>query len=64
GAEVARFPPEPLRYLGARVVRAAIGRKDRAEHAGRAAGALTERLAALAPAGLVPVAEKSAAKDP
>ena len=64
GAEVARFPPEPIRYLGARVVRAAIGRKERAEDAGRAAGALTERLAALAPAGLVPVAEKSAAKQP
>jgi glycine/D-amino acid oxidase-like deaminating enzyme len=62
-AEVARFPPEPMRYFGARLVRAAIGRKERAEDQGRVAGALTERLAALAPAGLVPVPEKGAAKE-
>jgi glycine/D-amino acid oxidase-like deaminating enzyme len=29
------FPPEPLRYLGARTIRAAITRRERAEEAGR-----------------------------
>lgn len=50
-----RFPPEPLRYLGGRVVRAAIARKERAEDRGRRPGRLTSVLAALAPGGLVPV---------
>jgi glycine/D-amino acid oxidase-like deaminating enzyme len=47
-----RFPPEPVRSLGARVVRAAVMRKERAEAAGTRPRGLDERLAKLAPAGL------------
>ena len=46
------FPPEPFRYLGGRLVRAAVARKDAAERRGRAPGALDRWLAGLAPAGL------------
>lgn len=49
-----RFPPEPVRYLGGLLVRAAVARTERAEDEGRRPGALAGRLAALAPAGLVP----------
>jgi glycine/D-amino acid oxidase-like deaminating enzyme len=49
------FPPEPVRYVGAHVVRAAVARKERAEDRGRSADALTAFVAGLAPAGLVPV---------
>jgi glycine/D-amino acid oxidase-like deaminating enzyme len=49
------FPPEPVRFFGGNLVRAAIARKERSEDAGRAVGGLTRRLVALAPAGLVPV---------
>ena len=49
------FPPEPIRSVGARVVRAAVARRERAEDAGRRPGPLTARVASLAPAGLVPV---------
>ena len=41
-------------YLGGRVVRAAVGRKEAAEDAGRHPRAVDVRLAGLAPAGLVP----------
>jgi putative aminophosphonate oxidoreductase len=47
-----RFPPEPVRYLGAKVVRAAVARKERAEAAGEPSRGLDDRLAKLAPAGL------------
>lgn len=50
-----KFPPEPIRYLGARAVLAALDRKERAEDAGRSVGPLTRAAANLAPAGLVPV---------
>jgi putative aminophosphonate oxidoreductase len=49
------FPPEPVRYLGGRVVRAAVARKERAEDRGRRPDAPTRFVAGLAPAGLVPV---------
>jgi putative aminophosphonate oxidoreductase len=49
------LPPEPLRYAGARIVRAAVARAERAEDAGRRPGRVTARVAALAPAGLVPL---------
>lgn len=48
-------PPEPVRYLGGRLVRAAVARKERAEDAGKRPDPVTARVAALAPAGLVPV---------
>jgi putative aminophosphonate oxidoreductase len=46
------FPPEPVRFLGAKLVRAAVLRKERAEAAGEAPRGLDDRLARLAPAGL------------
>jgi hypothetical protein len=46
------FPPEPVRFLGAKIVRAAVVRKERAEANGHAPRGLDDRLAALAPAGL------------
>ena len=44
-----RFPPEPVRYVGAHVVRGAVVRKERDERAGRPVPAVARRLAALAP---------------
>ena len=49
------LPPEPLRYVGGRVVRAAVARKERAQDAGRQPALLDRALARLAPAGLVPL---------
>jgi putative aminophosphonate oxidoreductase len=49
------LPPEPVRYLGGKVVRAAVGRKERAEDAGRNPRRLDLLLAGLAPAALVPL---------
>jgi len=46
------FPPEPVRFLGAHLVRAAVARRARAENADMRAGWLVRRIAALAPAGL------------
>jgi hypothetical protein len=46
------FPPEPVRFLGAHVVRAAVRRKETVEAAGGRPGRLVTRVAALAPAGL------------
>ena len=43
------FPPEPLRYLGGRVVRAAVARKEAAEDEGRRPDRLTSSLAGLTP---------------
>jgi glycine/D-amino acid oxidase-like deaminating enzyme len=48
------FPPEPVRYVGGLVVRAAVARKERAEDEGRAPSRLDTRLVSFAPAGLVP----------
>jgi putative aminophosphonate oxidoreductase len=53
--DVGRFPREPLRYFGGRMVLAANRRKETAESQGRAAGPLTRALAGQAPAGLAPV---------
>jgi putative aminophosphonate oxidoreductase len=49
------LPGEPWRYLGGRVVRGAVARKERAQDAGRRPARLDRALARLAPAGLVPV---------
>jgi glycine/D-amino acid oxidase-like deaminating enzyme len=48
-----RLPPEPVRYLGGRLVRAAIARKEQAEDAGARAGRMTVALAGLDPTGFV-----------
>ena len=47
-----RFPPEPIRYVGAHVVRAAVARKERAESRDEKPSWIDARLARLAPAGL------------
>ncbi|MCY1195865.1 Gamma-glutamylputrescine oxidoreductase [compost metagenome] len=53
-----RFPPEPFRYVGSRMVKAALVRKEAAEDRGRAPARLDTMLAGLAPGGLVPVGTK------
>jgi glycine/D-amino acid oxidase-like deaminating enzyme len=55
-----RFPPEPVRYLGGRLVRSAVERKEDAEDRGGRAGRLTLLLAELAPSGLVPLKKAQA----
>jgi len=52
GAHARRFPPEPIRYLGAHVVREAIVRKERSEALGLAPNRVAVALASLAPSGL------------
>ena len=46
------LPPEPIRYVGALMVRAAIKRKDRLDHLGRKPGVVVRALAAMAPGGI------------
>jgi glycine/D-amino acid oxidase-like deaminating enzyme len=46
------FPPEPFRYLGGKMVRDAVIRKEKAELEGRTAAVLDRLLSRLAPAGL------------
>ena len=48
------FPPEPLRYVGARLVRYAVDRSDHAADEGRVPGVVVRGLTRLAPAGLSP----------
>ena len=52
GRSVRMFPPEPIKFLGAHIVRTAVARKERAEWLDAAPSWLSRRLAALAPAGL------------
>jgi glycine/D-amino acid oxidase-like deaminating enzyme len=47
----ARFPPDPVRFLGGLAVRRAVGRKERLETDGGSAGPVVRGLAALAPKG-------------
>ncbi|MCZ8149048.1 MAG: FAD-dependent oxidoreductase [Roseomonas sp.] len=49
-----RFPDEPVRMVGAKLVLAAVARKDRLDHQGRPTGPITRRLAGFAPAALTP----------
>ncbi len=44
---LASFPPEPLRYIGASLIRQAMIRRDRAEAGGRTAGRLSTLIADL-----------------
>lgn len=46
------LPPEPIRYIGAHMVRAAIARKDRLDHLDRDPGPIIRTLAGLAPGGI------------
>jgi putative aminophosphonate oxidoreductase len=50
--ELGRFPREPIRWVGAHLVRAAVTRKERAESRDETPSWIDERLATLAPAGL------------
>lgn len=50
-----RFPPEPVRYVGALMVRDAVRRQMSASDGGRRASYLTRRLAELGPTGLMKV---------
>jgi putative aminophosphonate oxidoreductase len=47
-----RFPPEPIRWIGAHIVRSAVARKERAEAEERRPSRLDVALSRLAPAGL------------
>ncbi|MEE8535587.1 MAG: FAD-dependent oxidoreductase [Kiloniellales bacterium] len=46
------FPPEPFRYLGSKVIRAAVKAKDAAEDRDEKPGLVVRGLASLAPAGM------------
>lgn len=48
-------PPDPLAYLGGRMVRAAVARKEQLEDQGRRVPPLVRRVAHLAPAAVVPM---------
>jgi len=48
------LPPEPFRFIGARMVRNALVRKESLEDQNRDSGPITNFLASLAPAGYVP----------
>jgi glycine/D-amino acid oxidase-like deaminating enzyme len=52
GRMAGRFPPEPIRFVGAHVVRGAVARKERAEIAGRRPSRIDVALSRLAPAGV------------
>ncbi|QCR38274.1 FAD-binding oxidoreductase [Nissabacter sp. SGAir0207] len=56
--KVKLLPPEPFRFVGARMVRNALVRKETLEDHDRDAGAFTTFLTALAPAGYVPNTKK------
>jgi putative aminophosphonate oxidoreductase len=48
------FPPDPIRYVGAHLVRTAVARKERAEEVGAQPSRLAVALAGLAPSGIIP----------
>jgi putative aminophosphonate oxidoreductase len=54
----ARFPPEPVRFVGGLVVREAVRRKERREDVGKRVDPLTRRIAALAPSGFFRVTRR------
>ena len=47
GARARRFPPEPFRYVGARIIREALVRKDEAQDEGRRPNALVRLVARI-----------------
>jgi len=52
--KIKRMPPEPFRFIGGHMVRSALVRKETLEDQNRDAGAWTNFLCSLAPAGYVP----------
>jgi hypothetical protein len=55
----ATLPPEPIRFLGGRLVRDGVARKERAEDAGREPDPVSKLATRLVPATFVPVREDS-----
>lgn len=53
-----QLPPQPFRYVGARMVRNALVRKESLQDEDRDAGLFTRFLCSLAPAGYVPTSRK------
>jgi glycine/D-amino acid oxidase-like deaminating enzyme len=49
-----RFPPDPVRFIGAHIVREGVARKEEAETLGRKPSRIAVALAGLAPAGMIP----------
>ena len=49
-----RFPPDPVRFIGAHIVREGVARKEEAETLGRTPSRIAVALAKLAPAGMIP----------
>lgn len=58
GYDPERFPPEPFRYVGARMVRSALARREAAEDVGKKPAKLDVALASFMPGGMVPVKAK------
>lgn len=58
GGSAERFPPEPFRYVGARVIRSALARREAAEDANEQPRPIDTALSNLMPGGLVPVKKK------
>jgi glycine/D-amino acid oxidase-like deaminating enzyme len=54
----ARFPPEPIRFVGGLVVRGAVRRKERREDVGKSVDPVTMRIAALAPSGFFRISRR------
>lgn len=52
GRAASRFPPEPIRFIGAHIVRAAVASKERAEIKDNKPSILSVQFSKLAPAGL------------
>jgi len=52
GRSAGRFPPEPIRWVGAHIVRSAVTRKEAAENRGETPSPVAVALSRFAPAGL------------
>lgn len=52
GRRAGGFPPEPIKYIGAHIVRAAVASKERAEIFDKRPSVLAAQLSKLAPSGL------------
>jgi hypothetical protein len=63
GIPAARFPPEPIRFLGGSLVKGAVTRKEVREDRDQTVDPLTRRLAALAPSGFFKAAREHPASE-
>ena len=55
------FPPDPIRYVGAHVVRTGVAAKEAREAVGQEPSRISEFLAGLAPGGMIPKKSKQKA---